>query len=161
MPPAGAGETEETGSPAEPQEAEPAAEPATDLKWAAAPEVLEEPAPTPPVDGLPPLEATPAPEPEPLFEEPVAAAEPSAAPLESGYAFQVGAFRDKGNCDTVVQDLADRGYEPYVVEIRTPRRRLLHAVRIGRFPDRVGAAQAASAFERRERMATVVLPASF
>ena len=162
--------------PAEPcPEPEPPAAPPVE-KAAPAPVPVKEPEPVA-------VASVPVPEPEPELEpetgmetgvELAAALEPGAevvvaeaAPAEAqaqpaevtplAFSVQVGAFRSPENMERVLEDLRSRGYEPYVVELTGSRKRVLHAVRIGRYTDRSEALQAASDFRRRERMAALVL----
>lgn len=97
-------------------------------------------------------EPVPGPEPQP---------EPATPPVieqeeEGRYSLQVGAFRDVGNSEKVIQDLRSRGYEPYVIEEGS--RRVLRTVRIGRYAERQEALRAASEFEQREGMDAIVRP---
>jgi cell division septation protein DedD len=72
---------------------------------------------------------------------------------------QVGAFRRQESSEQVARDLESRGYQTYVESLTNARGSLLHTVRFGRYADRKEAAQAASEFRARERMAAIVQPA--
>ena len=103
--------------------------------------------------GLPKtVPAAPVPPPAPL-----AAARPVASG-EARYSVQVGAFAQLSNSRETMAQLARRGYEPYVVEVRGASGSVLHMVRLGRYPDRGAAARAASDFRRKERMEAIVAP---
>lgn len=73
------------------------------------------------------------------------------------FAVQVGAYRERLNCDAMVQKLTTRGFEPYVVEIVRDGRSPLYAVRVGRFGERGAAAKAASALRSKAGVPVVVL----
>lgn len=86
------------------------------------------------------------------------AAVPAAVTSDSGrFAVQVGAYRERLNSDAMVQKLAARGFESYVVEIQREGQPPLFAVRVGRFGDRASAAKAASALRSRAGVSVVVL----
>ncbi|HEV7670322.1 MAG TPA: SPOR domain-containing protein [Thermoanaerobaculia bacterium] len=77
---------------------------------------------------------------------------------ESGrYAVQVGAYRERLNCDAMIQKLTSRGFEPYVVEIVRDGKSPLYAVRVGRFGDRAAAGKAASSLRSKAGVPVVVL----
>jgi cell division protein FtsN len=85
---------------------------------------------------------------------PIAAAVTS----DSGrFAVQVGAYRERLNCDAMVQKLTTRGFEPYVVEIVRDGQSPLYAVRVGRFGGRGEAAKVASALRSKAGVPVVVL----
>jgi len=73
------------------------------------------------------------------------------------FAVQVGAYRERLNCDAMVQKLTTRGFEPYVVEIVRDGKSPLYAVRVGRFGERGAAAKAASALRSKAGVSVVVL----
>lgn len=73
------------------------------------------------------------------------------------FAVQVGAYRERLNCDAMVQKLSARGFEPYVVEIERDGQAPLYAVRVGRFGERGAAARAASALRSKAGVSVVVL----
>lgn len=82
----------------------------------------------------------------------------AAVTLDSGrFAVQVGAYRERLNCDAMVQKLSARGFEPYVVEIERDGQAPIYAVRVGRFGDRASAAKAASSLRTRAGVSVVVL----
>lgn len=96
-----------------------------------------------------PAEALPAaPEPEPTVAV--------ASSQEGRYSLQIGAFKQAENSEKVIQDLQNKGYEPYVIEQRG--RSILKTVRIGRYADRGEALKAAADFRRREGIAAIVRP---
>lgn len=122
---------------------------------------IEEPAPAPQIaeeEPPPPAPAIEKPEPEPQ-PQPVLAAyrEPEPKPKAEGdFSVQVGAFRSKENSEAVIRELEGRGYQPYVVQRTTSKRRVLHTVRIGRYADRGEALRAAAEFRDREKMSAIV-----
>jgi cell division protein FtsN len=122
-------------APEEPQAVEPAPVPA------------EEPAV---VASLPAPEPEPVEAPEPVEETVAEEVQPAA------FSIQVGAFRSPENSAKALEELRNRGYEPYVVELPGSRNRVLHTVRVGRYADRDEALRAAADFRRREGMAAVV-----
>lgn len=119
--------------------------------------LVEEPAPEPQIaeeEPSPPVPAIEKPEPEP---RPVLAAYHEPEPVAEGrFSVQVGAFRSKENTEVVIRELESRGYQPYVVERTTAKRRVLHTVRIGRYADRGEALRAAAEFRNREKMSAIV-----
>ncbi len=77
---------------------------------------------------------------------------------ESGrYTVQVGAYRNSLNSNAMVEKLASRGFEAYVVEIEREGQPPLYAVRVGRFGDRASAAKAATALRSKAGVSVVVL----
>lgn len=118
--------------------------------------LVEEPAPEPQIaeEEPPPVPVMERPEPEPRA---VMAAYEEPEPVEAGgFSVQVGAFRSRENSEAVIRELESRGYQPYVVERTTSKRRVLHTVRIGRYADRGEALRAAAEFRQREKMAAIV-----
>jgi cell division septation protein DedD len=86
------------------------------------------------------------------------AASISSSTGDSGqFAVQVGAYRERLNCDAMVQKLTARGFEPYVVEIVREGKSPLYAVRVGRFGDRGSAAKEASSLRSKAGVPVVVL----
>lgn len=82
----------------------------------------------------------------------------SAVTSDSGrFAVQAGAYRDRLNCDAMMQKLSARGFEPYVVEIEREGQAPLYAVRVGRFGDRAAAGKAASSLRSKVGVSVVVL----
>lgn len=124
---------------------EPCPEPAPAEPRVAEPVAVEEPAV---MASLPVSE--PEGEPEPIAETIAGEVQPAA------FSIQVGAFRSPENSARALEELRNRGYEPYVVERPGSRNRVLHTVRVGRYADRAEALQAAADFRRRERMAAIV-----
>lgn len=98
---------------------------------------------------------------------PVPAA-PRADPLRSlrpeqpqtGFALQVGAFSQNENTQKLLQDLAARGFEPYVVRTATRSSQHVESVRIGHFTSRSEAAAASSELARAEGIRAFVVRAS-
>jgi cell division septation protein DedD len=123
------------------------------------------PAPEPKAVRPAPVPApSPAPTPVPLTvaqavsrtPQPPAEPEPTPAAGPGRYSLQIGAFRDPGNSEKVIQSLQSRGYEPYIIEQRG--RSVLRTVRVGRYAGRAEALRAALEFRRREGMEAVVRP---
>ncbi len=81
----------------------------------------------------------------------------STTPEPGRYAVQAGAYRERLNCDAMVQKLSARGFSPYVVEIVRAGQSPLYAVRVGRFPDRASAAKVATKMHSQAGVAVVVL----
>lgn len=73
------------------------------------------------------------------------------------FAVQVGAYRERLNSDAMVQKLAARGFEAYVVEIQRDGQPPLFAVRVGRFGDRASAVKTATSLRSRAGVSVVVL----
>ena len=114
---------------------------------------IEEPAPAPPIaEEEPPPAVVDEPEPRPV----VAAYREPELKAEGSFSVQVGAFRSRENSEAVIRELESRGYQPYVIQRTTGKRRVLHTVRIGRYADRGEALRAASEFREREKMAAIV-----
>lgn len=126
---------------------EPRPEPAPEEPRAVEPVPVEEPAV---------VASFPIPEPE-LEVEPESVGETVAEEVQAAaFSIQVGAFRSPENSAKALEELRNRGYEPYVVELPGSRNRVLHAVRVGRYTDRAEALRAAADFRRREQMAAIV-----
>jgi cell division septation protein DedD len=116
----------------------------------------------------PPAAAPPA----PLAEKRTAAAPAMAAapvdPLrglrpeqpQQGFALQVGAFSQAENTQKLLQELAARGFEPYVVRTATSGSRQVESVRLGHFASRNEAAAAGSELARAEGIRAFVVRAS-
>jgi cell division septation protein DedD len=115
------------------------------------PESLAAPAPAGDEAGEPAPAAPP--EPEPYAPSELAIGGP--ADGDGRFAVQVGAFANPANSRGMLETLARRGYDAYVVEL-AGNRRTLHTVRFGRFAEHAQAAQAAADFRRREGMDAVV-----
>jgi cell division septation protein DedD len=128
---------------------EPCPEPATEEPRAVepVPVPVEEPAV---VASLPVPEPAVEVEPEPVEETVAEEIQPAA------FSIQVGAFRSPENSAKALEELRNRGYEPYVVELPGSHNRVLHTVRVGRYANRDEALRAAADFRRREGMAAVV-----
>lgn len=138
----------------------------------AAPPALPASAPLPlssdavhfPESGGPAPEAEDAPAPAPA----PAPAAPRADPLRSlrpeqpqtGFALQVGAFSQSENTQKLLQELAARGFEPYVVRTATRSSQHVESVRIGHFTSRSEAAAASSELARAEGIRAFVVRAS-
>jgi cell division septation protein DedD len=160
--------------PAAPAVAAPAA-PKFELAVPAAPSTLpvgSAPAPLSPEAVTIPGEAPPAAPPAPLAEK-TAAAPPAiaAAPADplrglrpeqpqQGFALQVGAFSQAENTQKLLQELAARGFEPYVVRTATSGSRQVESVRLGHFASRNEAAAAGSELARAEGIRAFVVRAS-
>jgi cell division septation protein DedD len=131
------------------------------------------PAPLSPEAVTIPSEAPPAAAPPaPLAEKRTAAAPAMAAapvdPLrglrpeqpQQGFALQVGAFSQAENTQKLLQELAARGFEPYVVRTATSGSRQVESVRLGHFASRNEAAAAGSELARAEGIRAFVVRAS-
>ena len=130
---------------------EPCPEPAPEEPRAVEPVPVEEPAVVASLP-VPEPELKEEVEPEPVEETVTVAQEVQPA----AFSIQVGAFRSPENSAKALEELRNRGYEPYVVELPGSRNRVLHTVRVGRYADRGEALRAAADFRRRERMAAIV-----
>jgi len=108
----------------------------------------------------------------PLSASPRPAAPPTAAdakdPLRGlrketpqvGFALQVGAFSQSENSRKLVEELAARGFEPYLVRTATRSNQQIESVRIGRFASRAEAAAAGEELARAEGISAFVVRAS-
>lgn len=130
----------------------------------ASPELEAEPAPEPALDPAiiaavsRPVEAEPVAQEPPPLEPQAQEAQEATVAANAAFSIQVGAFSRPENMQKALRELEGRGYAPYVVELSSGRRRVLHSVRIGRYADRAEALRAASDFRQRERMAAIVQP---
>ena len=119
------------------------------------PPAMPEPAAAPPVEpsdqteAAAAVQAVAAPEPE--------APKPPPALSTGRYLVQIGAFRNESNARNLVAKLRGKGYQPFVHTVQDQRRRDLHRVILGRAPDKAQAQAVARAFERAERMETLVM----
>lgn len=77
-----------------------------------------------------------------------------------GFALQVGAFSQSENSRKLVEELAARGFEPYLVRTATRSNQQIESVRIGRFASRAEAAAAGEELARAEGIAAFVVRAS-
>lgn len=138
------------------------------------------PSPAPPRDvpaeSLPePEAAVPVPSPEPAAsaavpqEEappasgPEAVSQPVAPPAEQAppmaFSVQVGAFLLEKEANSVVEELQQKGYTPYIATAWgdwNGKRRLWHQVQIGDYADREQASLAAAGFSAAEKMLAIV-----
>ena len=115
---------------------------------------MTEPAAAPPVESSEQTavetQADAAPEPE--------APKPQLPASSTGrYLVQIGAFRNEANARNLVAKLRGKGYQPYVHTVQDQRNRDLHRVILGRAPGKAQAQAVARAFERAERMETLVM----
>ena len=111
------------------------------------------PAAVPPAAVPPAVAAAPAPPADPLRglrpEQP-----------QQGFALQVGAFSQAENTQKLLQELAARGFEPYVVRTASSGSRQVESVRLGHFGSRSEAAAAGSELARAEGIRAFVVRAS-
>ena len=129
---------------------------------------MSAPVVAPPVESSGPTEAEAevqavvAPEPEAKVQA-VAASEPEAPKpqpraLSSGrYLVQIGAFHNAANARNLVSKLRGKGYHPFIHTVQDEQNQALHRVILDRAPDKAQAEAAARAFERAERMETLVM----
>lgn len=102
---------------------------------------------------------------EPGREEPAPRADPLRGlrkedlPMD-GFALQVGAFSQSENTQKLIEELAARGFEPYVVRTATRASRQVESVRLGHFTSRSEAAAASSELARAEGIRAFVVRAS-
>ena len=120
---------------------------------AAVPPAAVPPAAVPPAAVPPAVAAAPAPPADPLRglrpEQP-----------QQGFALQVGAFSQAENTQKLLQELAARGFEPYVVRTASSGSRQVESVRLGHFGSRSEAAAAGSELARAEGIRAFVVRAS-
>ncbi|HYL05395.1 MAG TPA: SPOR domain-containing protein, partial [Thermoanaerobaculia bacterium] len=83
------------------------------------------------------------------------AQEPDAA---GRFSVQVAAFAVGTNAQRMLEQLAAKGYLPFIVELKGSRSARLQAIRFGHYASHLAAAQAASEFRRREGLAAQVEP---
>ncbi len=81
----------------------------------------------------------------------------AAAPAESRFAVQVGAFLHEENSNRMLGELQARGYEPYIVAKTGFDQRVLETVRLGHYPSRQQALLAAADFAEREGLDTAIV----
>jgi cell division septation protein DedD len=67
------------------------------------------------------------------------------------YTLQVAAFRTEARAQRLVQQLAAKGYQPYVV-----RQNAWYLVRVGQFPSQEAAQEQARLLEAQERLTPLV-----
>ncbi len=79
---------------------------------------------------------------------------------QEGFALQVGAFSQSENTQKLIQELAARGFEPYVVRTATRASQHVESVRIGHFSSRSEAVAAGSELARAEGIRAFVVRAS-
>jgi len=84
-----------------------------------------------------------------------AAAPPESAPQKrevstepQAFSIQVGAFLSEYNVESLMTELEERGYQPYVVKVMTPGSQVLYSVRIGKYGTETEAQQAVAEFQK-------------
>lgn len=86
--------------------------------------------------------------------------DPSAVqPLPMAFSVQVGAFLLEKEANSVVEELKQKGYTPYIATAWgdwNGKKRLWHQVQIGDYADREQASLAAAEFSRAEKMPAIV-----
>ncbi|RMF84715.1 MAG: SPOR domain-containing protein, partial [Nitrospinota bacterium] len=82
--------------------------------------------------------------------------EPAAGDAEPKYTLQVAAFREKKRAQKLLQDLARKGYEPYIVSTDNSQNESWHLVRIGRFSSAERARRYAQLLKERENISALV-----
>jgi cell division septation protein DedD len=98
---------------------------------------------------------------QPAIEEPeveVAAAEQVEAPIERGFAVQLGAFLSRQNADLLARKLVRAGYEADVVIREDSHGRPWFLVRYGLFPNRAEASAVAIQIKNRDNFEAFVRP---
>ena len=83
-----------------------------------------------------------------------------ASPSSAKYAIQVGAFNNSQEAQEMVKRLKSKGYAAYSVTGSAAAKGSWHRVRIGRFQSLQDARQFALAFEKKEKVKTIITPIS-
>lgn len=78
------------------------------------------------------------------------------APSEDAYSVQIGAFLVPDNATRLMSKMKAKGYKPSVRTVKTPAKQW-RLVRIGSFPDKKAAVEAAKKFTAKEKMETAVV----
>jgi cell division septation protein DedD len=82
------------------------------------------------------------------------------SPSSAKYAVQVGAFNNSQDAQEMVKKLKSKGYAAYSVTGSAAAKGSWHRVRVGRFQSLQEARQFALAFEKKERIKTIITPIS-
>ncbi len=83
-----------------------------------------------------------------------------ASPSPAKYAIQIGAFNNSQEAQEMVKKMKGRGYGAYSVTGSAAAKGTWHRVRIGRFQSLQEAQQFALAFEKKEKIKTIITPIS-
>lgn len=94
----------------------------------------------------------------PKAESPPASSAPAVQPLPAGgvFAVQLGSFHEAERARVFSDNLAARGYQPYVMNIAMPDGTMTYRVRIGRFATREEAMSMAARIESTEKISVFV-----
>jgi len=94
----------------------------------------------------------------PKAELPPASSAPAVPPLPAGgvFAVQLGSFHEAERARVFSDNLAARGYQPYVMKIAMPDGTMTYRVRIGRFATREDAMSMAARIESTEKISVFV-----
>jgi cell division protein FtsN len=72
------------------------------------------------------------------------------------YAIQVGAYRNKQYAQVAVAELANKGYESYIVEVADSKARPWYIVRFGHFANRKEAQAFLAAYQHKEKKQAII-----
>jgi cell division protein FtsN len=72
------------------------------------------------------------------------------------YKIQLGSFRDFEKAIVFAENLAEKGYEPYILESRFPDKAMMYRVRIGKFKDMEEAQAVAEELQKQEKLAAFI-----
>ncbi len=85
-------------------------------------------------------------------------APPSADVRQGDWSVQVGAFRDRGQAESVRKPLADAGFDAYVIAVTAQDGQPSHKVRLGAFRTREEAARVAARVRQERSLTAFVTP---
>ncbi len=97
------------------------------------------------------------PKPKKIAQKPPAAkAVKSAKPLHGKFTIQVGSFSSARSARQFSEELAEKGYEPYIVKIHVAGKGTVYRVRMGRFNSMEEAQPLAKKFEKNEKRSVLI-----
>ena len=67
------------------------------------------------------------------------------------YTIQIGSFQHARGARDFSEDLASKGYEPYIIKVAVPGKGAVYRVRMGRFTSLEKAQKLAAQFEKKEK----------
>jgi len=81
---------------------------------------------------------------------------PDVVPEHVSYTIQLGAFLESERARSFCENLAEKGYEPYIMEVNTPTRGTMYRVRVGAFRRIEEAQITAKQIEKNEKITVMI-----
>lgn len=85
---------------------------------------------------------------------------PAEAPASGGWTVQLAAYQERSDADRFAAGLRDKGYAPYIVEVRLANKGVWYRVRMGRFGSKDAASRYMDDFKRETGVSAIVTAAA-